>query len=454
MDTWKNKHPNYDYICWTEEEFVKRNMIFTCHPAINVQREINGKADIMRWEILYKYGGIFIDADSICIEPLDPDLFLIPFVAYENEIIRNGLVATGTMAFYPGHPICKKAIEWIRNNVHLIGSADLRAWKTVGPGLLTKMLEENKSHDVTIYPSFYFLPVHYSGLTYKGHRRVYAYQEWGSTKKNYDDMNNVKLPDFLGKPPALWVSILISSYNTKREFIRDCLDSIINQEGDFGIEIVWVNDRSILENSNELKEELERIKKHSRFLTVVYKNNRENKGISSCLNQGLSLCSNEFIIKMDSDDVMNPERIKKQIEFMNSHPDCVMCGTDIVGFRGNISQAIGVFKTNHRPELTWESFKLSVEKGAVIDWFLNHPTLCYKKSAVSSVGGYDEEFKHGDVGEDYHLEVRILKKFGKVYNMPEALLYYRLHEKQSTYDLKKTPEREKRIKKFLNTMMK
>ena len=65
--------------------------------------EINGKADIIRWEILEKYGGVFVDADSICIEPVDDTLLKCKggcFAGYEQEQIRKGLIATGTMDFH------------------------------------------------------------------------------------------------------------------------------------------------------------------------------------------------------------------------------------------------------------------------------------------------------------------------------------------------------------------
>ena len=55
-------------------------------------------------EILYKYGGIYIDADSICIEPIDNLLNKYKaFATYENELTRKGLVANGNMGFLKEH---------------------------------------------------------------------------------------------------------------------------------------------------------------------------------------------------------------------------------------------------------------------------------------------------------------------------------------------------------------
>lgn len=117
MDTWKDKNPDFEYISWNEEEFKKRGIVFECQNKIDSIEEINGKADIIRWELLWRYGGVFLDADSICIEPIDDVLMkCIAFAGYENEEARQQLVATGTMGFLVNHPLCRGAIEWIKAN--------------------------------------------------------------------------------------------------------------------------------------------------------------------------------------------------------------------------------------------------------------------------------------------------------------------------------------------------
>ena len=187
MDTWKNKHPNFEYISWSENEIQNRNAQLNCLKQINCIPEINGKADIIRWELLYYYGGVFVDADSICIEPIDDHLMQCnAFSGYENEHVRTGLVSTGTMGFPPRHPLCLAAIKWILNPNNEWAIKTTQAWKTVGPLCLTNLLKTGLYDDVTVFPSYYFLPIHYTGESYNGHKKVYAHQEWGSTKQNYE----------------------------------------------------------------------------------------------------------------------------------------------------------------------------------------------------------------------------------------------------------------------------
>ena len=153
--------------------------MFECQEKIDLISEINGKADIMRWELLYKFGGIFVDADSICIEPID-DYFLSKpaFASYENESVRKGLVATGTMGFPPHHPLCRDVIDWILSDESTSVIKNMKAWLSVGPGILTKFLNTGKYTDFAVFPSHVFLPVHFEGKPYIGHKKVYAHQFW------------------------------------------------------------------------------------------------------------------------------------------------------------------------------------------------------------------------------------------------------------------------------------
>jgi mannosyltransferase OCH1-like enzyme len=210
MNTWKEKHPDFEYILWNEQEIHKRGLSFVCHKQIDDIPEINGKADIIRWEILYQYGGYFVDADSFCIEPFDKTFENDSgFASFENENTRKGLVATGTMGFIPNHPLCRDIIELLttcKETQQLIKIT--RAWFSVGPGLITKMLNTGKYNDVTIYPSYYFLPIHFTDDVYYGHKKVYAHQEWGTGKQCYDTMNSSLIPQ---ENPSEIANVYVSS---------------------------------------------------------------------------------------------------------------------------------------------------------------------------------------------------------------------------------------------------
>lgn len=439
MDTWKNKHEpdGFEYIRWTEAEMRKRGFVSQLNEQVNSIREINGKADILRWELLYKYGGFFVDADAYCIEPVtDLIKWYKAFVGYENEKVRGAgwggdtykdvlghkfpLLATGTMAFPPKHELPRLAIEWIKTHGDLIKSP-IKAWRTVGPGLLTRLYWQKKWEDITILPSFLFLPMHYTGLMYKGHDKIFANQEWGSTKKSYNSMNSVELPPQFVTPKDK-VSILLLSYNTNASFIKECLDSIKKQIGHIFFEVVWINDGSNKLNTTLLKKHLDLFKETTRFTSVKYYENECNKGMGFTLNKGVQMCSNELIIRMDSDDIMVKDRILKQYNFMKSNPDIAICGGQISMFYNNKNQC---HDTTHHPTITWEQYKRNPSH-----WFMNAPTVCYRKSKVLEAGNYNKDLTV--MVDDFEMNLRMLKKYGKIYNFPTPLVYYRIHKNQVT----------------------
>jgi len=225
--------------------------------------------------------------------------------------------------------------------------------------------------------------------------------------------------------PTIWVSILIPSYNTKEAYLTECMTSIKEQVGNFGIELVWIDDFSNDTYTAILVNLLHNMFDSLKYIKVVYQKNRMNRGISFCLHQGVIACSNEIIFRMDSDDIMLNTRIQKQIEFMTNHPSAVICGTNIICFHQENGVKNEIDRSSHKQVLTWEEYKKNPK-----DWFLNHPTLCFRKKEILNAGNYRKHFKVAF--EDLELELRVLKKFGTIYNINECLLLYRRHPTQIT----------------------
>lgn len=427
MNTWKCKHPEYEYIFWNENEIKNRNMIFRSLDKINKISSICGKVDIMRWEILFEYGGIFIDADSICIEPLDElienSVNMNGFASFENENCRKGLVSNGTVGFTKNHHLCNNIIEYILNDeltdYYITNYSD---WYSVGPVLLTHILNTYKCDDFHIFPSYYFLPEHFTGNKYIGHRKVYAFQVWGSTNKLYDNINSFILPEYLSCPNNdNWISILICSFNTPRNFLIECLDSIANQIGYFGIELVWINDGSSSEYSTILEEELRIFEKKTRFTKVVYNKLDINKRYQA-ITIGLNLCSYSLIFLMDSFDIMVPHRILHQYKYMIKNPDVEICSSDTRLFK--------LSNNSNDVNFIYDVVDPSVLTSSINEFLVNNPSgninrssICFRKESILSLGIYNILYDD--------LELQFLKKNGFITNIPDILVYCRIYNKQS-----------------------
>ena len=438
MQTWKDKHPDFEYILWNEERIASHLPNNLCQKQLDMISEINGKADVYRWLILYEFGGYFFDADSICLEPIPEDFFSVPgngFTCWENEVMREGLIACGSMGFIPQHPLLKKIIERIQTEETEQFIRTTRAWYSVGPGLITRAEKDPEIPKITVLPSYMFLPRHHTGLKYDGHEKIYAFQGWGTNDQSYDVINNMTVPEEYWKNPQEWVSVIITSYNTPSSFVLECLGSIQKQTGYFGIELVWVNDGSNEQCTRELKNILKVMEQTSRFIRVQYVEMPVNEGTRRASLKAIENCSHELIFKMDSDDVMLPGRLQKQMAFMKANPTLPLCGSQMNFMQnGRIT-----YTTRHPQEWTMDDWHKSRP-----GWIMNHPTLCFRKTALLDIGNYTDiriEKQMDNMMEDYELELKFLKKYGRLINLPESLVQYRIHPGQLTQQfLSETPE--------------
>jgi mannosyltransferase OCH1-like enzyme len=189
--TWVDFHPDWDIRLWGNEELAGDDWINRRHMEAMYGRELNGVADLMRWEILHAHGGIVLDADSVCLRRLDDALLDCPaFACWENEIVRPGLIAAGYFGAEPGNPFVGQIVLDIAAEASVVH--DL-AWKTVGPQRLTDAYRAHRYTPLRIYPSHYFIPQHFTGIMYEGRDRIYAHQLWGSTRGAYDEIHRQDL---------------------------------------------------------------------------------------------------------------------------------------------------------------------------------------------------------------------------------------------------------------------
>ena len=133
----------------------------------------------------------------------------------------------------------------------------------------------------------------------------------------------------MGKNNSL-VSIVIPVHNAE-EYINEALDSCINQTYE-NLEILVVDDKSQDNTLNILKEYEQ---KDSRIKVLPVE---KQDGLGNVINIGIRRSRGKYIARMDADDVMYPDRIEKQVNYLESNPNCVAVGgqIDIIDKEGNI----------------------------------------------------------------------------------------------------------------------
>lgn len=182
--TWLQNHKNFDFYLWNDNTilqfpFVNRDLINSF-----LEKEIyHGAADVMRYELLNYYGGFVAPADSECLQSIEPLLKESDcFACYENEKVRPGLISPH-LGCIPSHPLMTKLIKGLSTLKEPKGGWTAGdPWQVTGNKLLTKVIAGGK-FDVKIYPSYYFIPEHYTGQKSEG-KPNYAKHHWYTTKGN------------------------------------------------------------------------------------------------------------------------------------------------------------------------------------------------------------------------------------------------------------------------------
>lgn len=179
---WMSQNPSFEIVFWDEkmiDHFRLKNQ--KLYDEYYSKGEYHGASDVARIEILERYGGIYMDSDSICLNPIEHEPFMNSdfFVAYEH-VNHPGRIANGVIGSIPGHPILK---EYIKR----IGEAKkIRPiWNTIGGTMLTEIINRWGKERITILPTCSFYPVNHNGQIAPVVGSIYANQMWGTTKKLY-----------------------------------------------------------------------------------------------------------------------------------------------------------------------------------------------------------------------------------------------------------------------------
>ena len=188
IHTWISQNPDYEYKIWDNDSITDRmwKNPKQLHDML-AKKDYAGASDIMRYEILYEEGGVYIDADSYCIKPLEDWLLNCQaFACWENEFIRNNLIANGYIGGVPGADVWRLCIEEVGKKDC---TEDKLQWMITGPLLLTDVFFQQRP-DLTVYPSHFFIQDHHTGFKTPITGHYFANQLWGS-EIGYDNMDEI-----------------------------------------------------------------------------------------------------------------------------------------------------------------------------------------------------------------------------------------------------------------------
>ena len=207
--------------------------------------------------------------------------------------------------------------------------------------------------------------------------------------------------------PNKKVSVLMPVYNTEESYLKQAIESILNQTYT-NFEFIIINDGST-NNSKEIIQSYD--DRRIRYFE------QENKGLIYTLNRGLSLCKGDYIARMDSDDISLPRRFEKQVKVLDNNRNIGIVGC--------------IYKKISKNEFSGDAIVRLVEFPKYLDLLqtcqLAHPAVMFRRSLFEEFNlKYSIDYPHA---EDYELWSRLIK-FTDFYNIQELLLLYRLHNRR------------------------
>ena len=214
-------------------------------------------------------------------------------------------------------------------------------------------------------------------------------------------------------------SVLLTVYKSDNPvFFRLSLESMVNQTV-HSDDIVIVIDGPITKELQDVIDEYQALYPSIHPLQL-----KTNMGLGLALNEGLKVCKNEFVARMDSDDISLPERCEKQLALFEKNPNLDIVGCPVKEFIGTPDNVVGkrdvpldnesIHKYNRRRDP------------------FNHPTVMYRKSKVMKYGPYGNYRKN----QDTDLWIKLLSNGCQAANCPEYLLMFRFDE--GTYKKRKS----------------
>ncbi|WP_143960709.1 glycosyltransferase family 2 protein [Litoribacter populi] len=205
------------------------------------------------------------------------------------------------------------------------------------------------------------------------------------------------------------VTVLMPVFNAAN-YIRESIESILSQTyKDF---IFFIIDDGSTDETPEI------IKSYA-DPRIIFQINPFNKGYIYCLNLGIERIDSKYIVRMDADDISLPDRLGKQVSFMETNPDVVVCGSGKINFLdGHPETETKVFNITDSTDLLFSS---------IFNTSIPHPSAIIRNSILKDHKiVYNEEYYYA---EDKAMWLD-LSKFGKLANHPDYLIKYRLHQNQ------------------------
>lgn len=215
------------------------------------------------------------------------------------------------------------------------------------------------------------------------------------------------------------VSIIMSCFNSSR-WLPEAINSVLCQTFE-NFELILVDDGST-DSTPDILQEFQR--KDDRIIVET----KLHSGLPDSLNIGITMAHGDWIARLDADDMCEPTRISRQLEYVKQHPAAVLVGCGFTEIDQNGRKLISHrYPASHKALLS----RLVTSRG-----FFPHSSAFFKKSSALAVGRYNIAFKQSE-DRDFWLRMVAQGKFGC---LTDRLVKVRKHDDQMSHDTTIMPQ--------------
>ena len=215
-------------------------------------------------------------------------------------------------------------------------------------------------------------------------------------------------------PPVADLTIIVANYNNA-DFLEAFLQSVNNSEM-LPKELVIVDDGS----TDRSPEVLERFSSLPYLRTIFFE---KNKGFTAALNSALEAATAKYIMRADPDDLIRPQRIRKQLEYLEENHEIDVLGSNASYFES----ATGKVINDSNFPIGSLNIKSAFQKG---EHGVLHATVCAKAEVYKRY-----RYQPYSPGEDYELFARMIRDGVRFENLHESLYMVRIHTGSSTSNI-------------------
>ncbi len=213
----------------------------------------------------------------------------------------------------------------------------------------------------------------------------------------------------------------MSVYNEKEDYLRQSIESVLEQSfPDF--EFIIINDGPEFPEVKKILDEYSTRDSRIRVYT-----NETNLGLTRSHNKALTLARGKYIARLDSDDLAEKDRFKKQFEFMEAHPDHALSGSFAILIDENGKQT-GLKKSPTDSE--------AIKKQLLFYNFFTHSSFFFRTDIAKELGSYSNQIKKA---QDYDFLLKLSGKYPLAI-LPEFLCLHRIHSQSISARSKKKQE--------------